>query len=205
VYYAVKYLNHNLRAELILMDQYKLDPNELFCIKVILLAQEGEYEYLQNYAQILNGQLRLLLTTLQSKGIIIKAYKIPKEGTSFIPEDVQFNQNFLKKYYRSAFEMGEELFYTYPQSAVVQGQVFNLRTVSKKFDSLEDAFGKYAKQIKNNPELHRQIIDDIEWGIENGYNFTTLDRFIVDRAYESLHSMRLGENININLEATQLI
>ena len=84
-------------------------------------------------------------------------------------------------------------------------QVFNLRTVSKKFDSLEDAFGKYAKQIKNNPELHRQIIDDIEWGIENGYNFTTLDRFIVDRAYESLHSMRLGENININLEATQLI
>lgn len=201
----MKYLNHNLHTELILMDQYKLDPNELFCIKVILLAQEGEYEYLQNYAQILNGKLRLLLESLQSKGIIIKAYKIPKEGTSFIPEDVQFNQNFLKKYYRSAFEMGEELFYTYPQSAVVQGQVFNLRTVSKKFDSLEDAFGKYAKQIKNNPELHRQIIDDIKWGIENGYNFTTLDRFIVDRAYESLHSMRLGENININLEAVQLI
>lgn len=201
----MKYLNHNLHTELILMDQYKLDPNELFCIKVILLAQEGEYEYLQNYAQILNGKLRLLLTTLQSKGIIIKAYKIPKEGTQFIPEDVQFNQNFLKKYYRSAFEMGEELFYTYPQSAVVQGQVFNLRTVSKKFDSLEDAFSKYAKQIKNNPELHQQIINDIKWGIENGYNFTTLDRFIVDRAYESLHSMRLGENININLEAVQLI
>ena len=194
-----------MHTELILMDQYKLNPNELFCIKVILLAQEGEYEYLQNYAQILNGQLRLLLTTLQSKGIIIKAYKIPKEGTQFIPEDVQFNQNFLKKYYRSAFEMGEELFYTYPQSAVVQGQVFNLRTISKKFDSLEDAFGKYAKQIKNNPELHQQIINDIKWGIENGYNFTTLDRFIVDRAYESLHSMRLGENININLEAVQLI
>ena len=194
-----------MHTELILMDQYKLDPNELFCIKVILLAQEGEYEYLQNYAQILNGKLRLILTTLQSKGIIIKAYKIPKEGTPFIPEDVQFNQNFLKKYYRSAFSMGEELFYTYPQSAVVQGQVFNLRTVSKKFDSLEDAFGKYAKQIKNNPELHQQIIDDIKWGIENGYNFTTLDRFIVDRAYESLHSMRLGENININLEAVQLI
>ena len=201
----MKYLNHNLHTELVLMDQYKLNPNELFCIKVILLAQEGEYEYLQNYAQILSGQLRLLLESLQSKGIIIKAYKIPKEGTQFIPEDVQFNQNFLKKYYRSSFEMGEELFYTYPQSAVVQGQVFNLRTVSKKFDSLEDAFGKYAKQIKNNPELHQQIIDDIKWGIENGYNFTTLDRFIVDRAYESLHSMRLGENININLEATQLI
>ena len=77
------------------MDQYKLNPNELFCIKVILLAQEGEYEYLQNYAQILSGQLRLLLESLQSKGIIVKAYKIPKKGTQFMPEYVEFNQNFL--------------------------------------------------------------------------------------------------------------
>lgn len=201
----MKYLNHNLHTELILMDQYKLDPNELFCIKVILLAQEGEYEYLQNYAQILNGQLRLLLTNLQSKGIIVKAYKIPKEGTQFIPEDVQFNQNFLKKYYRSAFEMGEELFYTYPQSCTVQGQVFNLRTVSKHFDSLEQAFQKYAKSIKNNPEIHQEIIDNIKWGIENGYNFTTLDRFIIDRGGEALKAFKEGDSININLEATQLI
>ena len=185
------------------MDEYKINPNELMCIKVILLAQDEDYTYLQNFAQIC--PLRPLLTSLQSKGIILKSYKLPKEGTSFNPGDVQFNQNFLKRYYRSAFEMGEELFYTYPQSAVVQGRVFNLRTVSKIFDSLEDAFGKYAKQIKNNPELHYQIIDDIKWGIENGYNFTTLDRFIVDRAYESLHAMRLGEGININLEATELV
>jgi hypothetical protein len=188
---------------MILMDEYKINPNELMCIKVILLAQEGEYEYLQNFAQIC--PLRPLLTNLQSKGIILKSYKLPKEGTSFIPEDVQFNQNFLKKYYRSAYEMGEELFYTYPQSAVVQGQVFNLRTISKKFDSLEDALSKYSKQIKNNPDLHSQIIDDIHWGIENSYNFTTLDRFIVDRAYEALHAMRLGEGTNINLEATELV
>ena len=203
----MKYLNHNLDNELILMRDYKLNPTELFVIKVILLAQDGEYEYLQQYVQCFENKnyLRLTLESLQEKGVILKSYKIPKPGTQFIPEDVQFNQNFLKKFYRSAFEMGEELFYTYPQSAVVQGRVFNLRTVSKIFDSLEDAFGKYAKQIKNNPELHYQIIDDIKWGIENGYNFTTLDRFIVDRAYESLHAMRLGEGININLEATQLI
>ena len=189
------------------MRDYKIYPNELYTVKVILLAQDGDYTYLQQYVQCFENRnyLRLELESLQEKGIILKSYKLPKEGTLFIPEDVQFNQNFLKKLYRSAYEMGEELFYTYPQSAVVQGQVFNLRTVSKKFDSLEDAFGKYAKAIKNNPELHNQIIDDIKWGIENGYNFTTLDRFIIDRAYEALHAMRLGEGTNINLEATQLI
>ena len=185
------------------MSQYKIDSNELMCIKVILLAQDGEYEYLQNFAQVC--QLRLLLTTLQSKGIILKSYKLPKEGSSFVPEDIQFNQNFLKKYYRSAYEMGEELFYTYPQSCVVNNQVFNLRSVSHKFDSLEDAFAKYAKQIKNNPDVHKEILDNIRWGIENGYNFTTLDRFIVDRAYEALKAFKEGNTININLESTQLL
>jgi hypothetical protein len=186
------------------MDEYKINPNELMCIKVILLAQDEDYEYLQSFAQICS--LRPLLTDLQSKGIILKSYKLPKEGASFVPEDVQFNQNFLKKYYRSAFEMGEELFYTYPQSAVVQGTVYNLRSVSKHFDSLEQAFLKYAKSIKNNPEIHQQIIDDIKWGIENQYNgFTTLDRFIIDRGYEHLHSMRLGESSNVNLEAIKMI
>ena len=186
------------------MDEYKINPNELFAIKVILLAQDGEYEYLQKFAKIF--PLRTLLESLQSNGIILKSYKLPKEGTQFVPEDVQFNQNFLKKYYRSAFEIGEELFYTYPQSCIVNGTIYNLRSVSKRFDSLEQAFQRYAKNIKNNPELHQQIIDDIKWGIEEQYNgFTTLDRFIIDRGYEALHAMRMGEGSNINLEATQLL
>lgn len=190
------------------MRDYKIHPNELFTIKVILLAQDGDYTYLQQYAQCFENKnyLRLVLESLQEKGIILKSYKLPKEGSLFIPEDVQFNQNFLKRYYRSAFEMGEELFYVYPQSTVVNGVLYNLRSVSKRFDSLEQAFQRYAKSIKNNPELHQQVIDDIKWGIENNYSgFTTLDRFIIDRGYEFLHQFRNGEGTNINLEATQLI
>lgn len=186
------------------MDEYKINPNELFAIKIILLAQDGEYEYLQKFAKIF--PLRTILESLQSNGIILKSWKLPKEGSKLDVEDIPFNQNFLKRFYRSAFEMGEELFYTYPQSAIIQGTVYNLRSVSKRFDSLEQAFQRYAKNIKNNPELHQQIIDDIKWGIETQYNgFTTLDRFIIDRGYESLHAIRLGEGSNLNLEATQLI
>ena len=204
----MKYLNHNLDNELILMRDYKIYPNELFTIKIILLAQDGEYEYLQQYVECFENKnyLRLALESLQEKGIILKSYKIPKPGTQFIPEDVQFNQNFLKRYYRSAFEMGEELFNIYPQSAIVGGVMYNLRSVSKRFDSLEQAFQRYAKNIKNNPELHQQVIDDIKWGIEHEYQgFTTLDRFIIDRGGEALKAFREGDSININLEATQLI
>ena len=204
--YVVKYLRHDLDSELILMRDYNITPDILFAIKVILLAKDGEYEYLKQFIEILTKErFRELLQYIQGTGVILKSWKIPKEGSRLDVEDIPFNQNFLKRYYRSAFEMGEELFYTYPQSCTVQGQVFNLKTVSKKFDSLEQAFQKYAKAISNKPEVHQQIIDDIKWGIENSYNFTTLDRFIIDRGWEALSAMKNGEGTNINLEATQLI
>ena len=189
------------------MRDYKIYPNELLIIKVILLAQDGEYKYLKMCAECFGKKyLRLALESLQEKGIILKSYKLPIEGNKFIPEDVQFNQNFLKRYYRSAFEMGEELFHTYPLSAVVNGVMYNLRSFSKRFDSEQQAFQRYARNIKNNPELHQQVLDDVKWGIENQYQgFTTLDRFIIDRGWEFLHSIRNGEGTNLNLEAVQLI
>ena len=200
----MEHFKFDIENELLVLERYKLEPTELFAVKVILLAQqEGEYEWLQRFAKLIG--LRKILVSLQEKEIILKSYKIPKEGEILEIEDIPFNKNFLKNFYRSSFEMGEELFYTYPQSCTVQGQVFNLRTVSKHFDSLEQAFQKYAKSIKNNPEIHQEIIDNIKWGIENGYNFTTLDRFIIDRGGEALKAFGEGDSININLEATQLI
>ena len=69
----MKYLNHNLDNELILMKDYKIYPNELYTIKVILLAQDGEYEYLQQYVGGFENKnyFRLALGALQEKGIIL--------------------------------------------------------------------------------------------------------------------------------------
>lgn len=191
--------------ELVLMEKYKINPTELFTIRVILIAQDGDYEPLKRLNTILDGGLRLMLERLQSKGIIIQAYKLPKPGTQFIPEDVQFNKNFIKQFYRASFEMGEELFDAYPQFTVVQGATYNLRRVSKKFNDLEDAFAKYAKVIKNDPEKHQEIIDLIAWGIENGYNFTTLDDFICDRGWTALEAFKNGNGVNVNTNAVRMI
>lgn len=192
--------------ELCILEKYKLTPTELFTIKVILLAkEEGDYEPLQRLSVILDGGLRLELERIKSKGIILQTYKLPKPGTPFIPEDVEFNKNFLKQYFRASFEMGEELFSNYPQFTTVQGQVYNLRRVSKKFNDLEDAFAKYGKVIKYNPDTHDEIIKLIKWGIDNGYNFTTLDDFICDRGWLSLKAFKEGSGINVNTEAIQLI
>lgn len=194
----------NLENELCILEKYNLEPTELFTVKVILLAQQdGEYEWLQRFAKLL--KLRDVLISLQNKGIILKSWKIPKEGEKLVIEDIPFNQNFQKQYFRASFEMGEELFNAYPQSTVVNGQIYNLKRVSRKFDSLEDAFAKYAKYIHNSPEIHREVIDLVKWGIDNEYNFTTLDSFIVDNSWKAIKAMKEGNGINVNTEAIKMI
>ena len=193
-----------LENELCLLEKYKLTPTELFTIKLILLAKEdGEYKWLQRYVQII--KLRDVLVSLQEKGIILKSWKLPKEGQQLIVEDITFNQNFQKQYFRASFEMGEELFNIYPQSTIVNGQIYNLKRVSRKFDSLEDAFAKYAKYIHNNPDIHQEVIELVKWGIDNGYNFTTLDSFIVDNSWMAIKAMKEGNGINVNTEAIKMI
>lgn len=195
--------------DLEILERYKLLPTELFVIRAILLAKENnEYEWIQRFVQLLNSlnlKLRDLLVSLINKGIILKSWKLPKEGDNLIIEDIPFNQNFLKQYHRSSFDLGNELFETYPQFTYVQGQYYNLRRVSKKFNDLEDAFAKYGKVIKWNNYTHQEILELINWGKDNQYNFTTLDDFICDRGWLSIKAQKDGKGININTEAVKMI
>ena len=188
------------------MEKYRLNPTELFVIKILLLAkEEGEYEWIKRFNTLEKDLLRTIIESLQNKGIILKSFKLPKAGNKLEIEEIPYNQNFIKQFYRASFEMGNELFDCYPQSCIVNGQFYNLKRVSKKFNSLEEAFSKYAKCIKNNPETHNYIIELIKWGIENGYNFTTLDDFIVDNSWLAIEALKRGDSINVNTDAIKMI
>lgn len=186
------------------MERYKLTPTELFVVKIILLAQqENEYEWIQRFANV--HSLRPIIEELQNKEIILKSWKLPPSGSRLVIEDIPFNKNFIKQFFRASFEMGRELFEVYPQTTSVNGQIFNLRRVSKKFDSLEDAFARYAKYIKYKEETHKQVLELVKWGIENGYTFTTLDSFIVDQDWNNLLNVKNGEIVNVNTNAVRMI
>ena len=196
----------NLDNELCILEKYKLTPTELFTVKVILLAQEeNNKEPLFRFAKVMEGGFRLELERLKSKGIILKTYKIPESGTPFNPLEVDFNKNFIKYFFKASYELGEELFNTYPQFLTINGSVYNARRVSKKYNDLEDAFAKYGKAIKYNLDVHNEIMDNIKWGIDSGYNFTTLDDFIADNAWTALKAFREGNGINVNTEAIKMI
>lgn len=190
--------------ELIFLEKYNLTPTELMTIRTILLAQDNQEDYLFKFNNILTKtdvKFRDILISLQNKQIITKAYKIPNEGESFEFEDVTFNKSIVRAFYRASFELGKELFNVYPQTTIVNGVIYALRRVSKKFNSLEDAFRVYGKTIRWDEELHNEIIELVKWGIDNDYSFTTLDDFIVDNAWESIRAIRDGHAININFNA----
>ena len=190
--------------ELIFLEKYNLTPTELMTIRTILLAQDNQEDYLFKFNNILTKtdvKFRDILISLQNKQIITKAYKIPNEGESFEFEDVTFNKSIVRAFYRASFELGKELFNAYPQTTIVNGVIYALRRVSKKFNSLEDAFRVYGKTIRWDEKLHNEIIELVKWGIDNDYSFTTLDDFIVDNAWESIRAIRDGHAININFNA----
>ena len=192
----------NLEEQIVMLEKYKINSDELLFITVILLIQEGdENPYINLYFSLpisCRGSIRDILISLQTKQVITKEYTIPPAGTKFIPEDVVFNKNFIKSFYKGSFWIGKELFEIYPISTIVNGIEYKLRRVSKKFDSLEDAYRAYGKAISWKPDTHRNIMQLIEWGKQNNYQFTTLDSFIVDNDWLNIEAMKDSGNLNAN-------
>lgn len=199
--------NCELEEELALLEKYNLTPTELFVSKLLLIAlEEGDNGYIIKYLSINDiGSFRDILISLQDKGIILKSYKIPEKGKKFVIEDVEFNKNFSKTLHKASFELGKELYEAFPQTTVVKGQVFNLRRVSKRFNSLEEAFFKYGKYIRFNSETHKEILDLIKWGIDNMYSFTTLDSFIIDKDWNNIKNIKDNNGININYDTVKML
>jgi hypothetical protein len=199
----------NIEEQLILLEKYKINSDELLFITVILLIQEGEAnQYIQTYFSLPNecrGSIRELLLSLQEKQIITKDYKIPPTGSKFIPEDITFNKNFIKNFYKASFYIGKELFEAYPMFCTINGCPTSIRSVSKKFDSLEDFYRFYGKQIGWNPVKHAHIMELVKWGSEHNVINCTLCNFIIDKKYEVLEAMRDGDVNNVNFDAVKLI
>ena len=184
----------NLEEQVVLLKEHGINSDELLFITMILLIQEGDVNpYINLYFSLpaaCRGGIRDILVSLQKKQIITKEYTIPPSGIKFVPEDVKFNKNFIKTFYKGSFWIGKELFENYPISTVVNGVEFKLRRVSKKFDSLEDAYRAYGKAISWKPDTHEKVMQLIEWGKENNYQFTTLDSFIVDNDWLNIEAVR---------------
>lgn len=205
----MKNLIFDLNQEISILDKYGLTPTELLAIRVLLLLQdEGNEELFHNLVNMLksnNIKLREVLESLQNKEIILKSWKIPASGTKFDQYSIPINKNFIKNLYKSSFEMGKELFESYPVTTVINNSVITLRGVSKHFDSLEECYFKYGKSIGWNPEKHKYILDLVNWSKENNVLHKSLGAFVVDNGWFDLEALKNGDVVNINYDAVKML
>ena len=206
----MKHLTLTLEEEVCLLDKYGLTPNELLVVRILLILQDdGEEQLFQKLMVTLkhiNLPLREVLEQLQKKEIILKSYKIPKSGEKFDPYAIPINKNFIKALYKSSFEMGKELFDSYPQFGNINGNLIPLRGISKKFDSLEQAYFKYGKSIGFNPEKHKTIIELVDWARENNILNCSRASFIVNEGWHDLNALKNnGDVANINYDAIRIL
>jgi hypothetical protein len=204
------HLTLSLEEEIHILDKYDLTPTEFLVIRVLLILQnDNEEELFHNLIVTLKNikiSLREVLTSLQEKEVILKTYKIPKEGEQFNPFIIPINKNFIKNLYKCSFEIGKELFDNYPQFGNINGNLVPLRTVAKKFDSLEQAYFKYGKSIGFNPDKHNAIIELVKWANENNILNCSLASFIVNEGWHDLEALRNGKDAaNINYDAVRIL
>ena len=56
-------------------------------------------------------------------------------------------------------ELGEELWDAYPDYTISDGRRYSWKNIGKRFNSMEDFYYFYGKQINHNPEKHREVLD----------------------------------------------
>lgn len=203
-------MTFEVEREMSLMKKYGISYDELLLLKVLLLYIEEEnnniYKEYMLLPSSIRGSFREKLISLQSKGIILKSYEIPALGQQFYPEDIEFNKNFLKCFYRESFTMGKELYQVYPPFVDINNVAYSLRSISKKFDSIEEFYKFYGKEIRYNDELHKEIIKLIEWAKTNT-NFLNFNicEFVISHKWEELKMLKDGKISNYNFGAIKSI
>lgn len=189
-----------INQQLTFCEKYSINPSELLLLEIILIAQENDDpEIVQLYfnsRMCARGSIIDMLQGLKDAGVILSSYKIPEKGQKLDLFAIPINKNLVKDFYKSSFEMGKELFENYPLSTVVNGVEYKLRRVSKKFNSLEDAYRAYGKAIRWKPDAHKKVLELIDSGKSNGYVFTTLGDFIVDNDWLNMENIAKDGIVN---------
>ena len=200
----------DINSKIVFMNRYNLTAEELFVVELLLIAiQEDQPQYLVDYYSLPfpKTELRVMLENLQNKQIILKSYKIPAAGTKLDVSTIPLNANFLHNYRKASGELGQELFSTYPNYALIQGVETPLRNYGKKFNTEADFYFQYGRSIGWNTTKHQEVLDLINWSKENGgfgLNMNIGD-FVISKMWESIKEYKESGRSALSFDVTQSI
>lgn len=190
----------SLKEEINIYINSGLTPTELFILRLLFLAIDGDSTMLVNYlSNVFEGKelLKKILQSLKAKKVILSTFKIPQEGESLNFKNIPFNKNFLKMYIKEANEIGKEFFDAYPPFININGKLCSIKNFTKAgLYSFDDFCLFYAKQIKSSAVTHERVMDALLFGVENNLiNYTILE-FIASKKWEEIEYIRNSGNVN---------
>ena len=172
------------------MERYNLSIEDWYLTQLLLLAQEGKSDYIVKYISLANIDLHETLIRLQEKGVILRAYEVPCKGEKFYPEDVEFNKNFLKNFYKCSNELGDELFKAYPYKLERGNSMYILNNITKGYNSLEDMYYDYGRIVQFNPSKHEHVMEILNYAKEHDLISFGIVEFIKSRKWETIEKMK---------------
>ena len=177
-----------------------LTPDELFIIRLLFLAIDGDSKPITNYlSNVSNGKalFKSVLQSLKDKKVILSSFQIPKEGETLKFKNIPFNKNFIKMYVRESNDLGKELFDAYPPFINIRGKLCSIRNFTRaNIYTFEDFCLYYSKTIKSCGITHEKVMDLLEFGKENNFiNYSILE-FISSRKWEELEYIQNSGDIN---------
>ena len=177
-----------------------LTPTELFIVRLLFLAIDGDSEPLRKYLNgVTNGKLyfKNVLISLKEKKVILSSFNIPNEGETLNFKNIPFNKNFMKAYIRESNDLGKEFFDTYPPFINIDGKLVSIRNFTKAgLFSFEDFCLFYSKTIKNAGVTHERILKDIEFGKEHGLIHYSVLEFLASKKWEEIEYIKDSGEIN---------
>lgn len=190
----------SLKEEINIYINSGLTPTELFILRLLILAIDGESDMLVNYlSNVSNGKelLKQVLISLQEKKVILSTFKIPCEGEVLNYKNIPFSKNFLKMYVRESNEIGKELFDAYPPFININGKLCSIKNFTRAgLFTFEEFCLYYAKAIKNAGVTHERVMEALEFGKENNLlNYSILE-FIASHKWVEIEYIRGSGNVN---------
>lgn len=176
-----------------IMAKYQLTADEILLIYLTFISQtengnpEEHRVYFSRWYE--NGgkeRLRNLFNSLKTKGIIKKNYN----PDTYDPDEIEFNQNFIKQYYKLTGELGQELMNAYPSTLYLNGKIVSLKNISKRFKDLHEFYFWYASTIGHSISKHNEILNILEWAKMNDLIHIPIVEFVASCKWNEFKEMK---------------
>lgn len=187
-----------IEKEISIMQEFGMSAEEWFFVRLLFLASEPESkpEFLATYfTECKKSKLPLeTLLLLKEKKILSSKYKVPAKGEVFDVRKVEFSKTFLARYMRCSFELGEELFESFPSYLQLNGgKLVSAKNITKAgFQSLEDFFFAYGKAIKHSVETHQKVLESLEYAKKADLIHYGIAEYVITRKWNDHRAMMEG-------------